>query len=84
MEGGWFEGVRPGDVDGAREAIESGSAESPEDWPRIAVESGFVGSEEGYYSVLHEVSVAVTRETVRERERADDKQLQQPIAAMDD
>ncbi|WP_331232795.1 NOP5/NOP56 family protein [Natronorarus salvus] len=84
MGDGWFEGLRPGDLDGARAAIESGGAESPDDWPRVAVESGFAADEQEYYSLLHEVSITAAMEMVRERERADDAQLRHALAAMDD
>lgn len=81
---GWFENVERGDFDAAREAIESGTAEKPRDWPALAVESGFAEDEDDYYDVLHEATVHATREAVRDRERADDQQLVHAIRAMDD
>jgi nucleolar protein 56 len=81
---GWFEGVSRGDLDAARNAIESGSAEAPADWPDRAVEAGFAEDEDDYYEALHEVTVYATREEVREREMAGDQQLKHSIRAMDD
>jgi len=81
---GWFESVRPDDPDAAREAIENGSAESPEDWPAQAVESGFAEDESDYYGKLHEATLHAAREAVQERERADDQQLVHAVRAMDD
>ncbi|MDS0292618.1 NOP5/NOP56 family protein [Halogeometricum luteum] len=81
---GWFEGIDPGDVDSASEAITDGEAEAPRDWPAVAVESGFADSEAEYYERLREATLNATREEVRERERADDKQLVHAVRAMDD
>jgi nucleolar protein 56 len=83
-DGGWFEGIERGDLDGAHKAIEDGSADAPADWPALAVESGFAGSEEEYYEVLREATIDATRRAVRERERAGDRQLIHQIRAMDD
>ncbi|MFC7154805.1 NOP5/NOP56 family protein [Halomarina halobia] len=80
----WFEGVSRGDLDGAREAIETGSAESPADWPALAVETGFAADEDEYYALLREATTAAAREAVRERESADDRQLVHAVRAMDD
>jgi nucleolar protein 56 len=81
---GWFAGVARGDLDAARTAIETGTAESPEDWPSEAIEAGFADDEGDYYEALHEATVHATREAVREREMADDQQLKHSIRAMDD
>ncbi|WP_336344335.1 NOP5/NOP56 family protein [Halalkalicoccus ordinarius] len=81
---GWFEGLDRGDLDGGSEAIESGSAESPSNWPERAVETGFAESEDDYYRALHETTMRATREAVTERERADDAQLVHAVRAMDD
>lgn len=81
---GWFRGVDPGDLDGAREAIEGGSADEPREWPTLAVESGFAADEEEYYERLHEATVYATREAVEAAETADDKQLIHAVRAMDD
>lgn len=82
---GWFDAVDPEDPagEGAR-AVREGRANAPEDWPALAVESGFADTREGYYGRLHDASVAATREEVRERERADDAQLVHAVRAMDD
>jgi nucleolar protein 56 len=82
--GGWFESVPPDDLGAARDAIETGSTESPEDWPALAVDAGFAADEDDYYDRLHDATVHATREAVRERERADDQQLKYSIRAMDD
>ncbi len=83
-DSGWFEDVDPADLDGAREAIEAGSAASPADWPALAVDAGFADDEADYYDRLHEATVAATRALVRKRERADDQQLIHAVRAMDD
>jgi len=51
-----------GDLDAARTAIETGSAESPADWPAAAVEAGFADGEADYYAALREATVHATRE----------------------
>jgi len=81
---GWFDGVDPDDPDAAREAIENGSVESPDDWPALAVEAGFAADEEDYYDRLHEATTTATREAAREAGRADDQQLIHAVRAMDD
>jgi nucleolar protein 56 len=78
---GWFESVPPDDPDAARDVIEHGSAETPDDWPALAVDAGFADDEDEYYSLLHDATVNATREAVRERERADDQQLKYSIRA---
>jgi nucleolar protein 56 len=67
-ESGWFESVPPDDIDAARDAIENGSADAPDD----------------YYDKLHDATVHATREAVRERERDDDQQLVHAVRSMDD
>ncbi|WP_435194776.1 NOP5/NOP56 family protein [Natronomonas sp. EA1] len=83
-DNGWFVGVDPGDTETAAGRIREGSADSPEDWPARAVEAGFADSEEAYYSLLREASIAAARAGVVERERAGDRQLMHAIRAMDD
>jgi len=83
-ERGWFAGLDPGSADGAREAIDEGSAVEPADWPQRAVEAGFADSVDDYYELLHEATVTATRATVVDREQADDKQLLHAVRAMDD
>ncbi|MEF8906395.1 MAG: NOP5/NOP56 family protein [Haloarculaceae archaeon] len=81
---GWFQDVDPGDLEGAREAIEDGSADGPADWPSRAVEAGFVPDEDEYYSQLRDATIHAARAASRDRERADDKQLIHGVRAMDD
>jgi len=81
---GWFAGLEPGSVDDARDAIESGSAAEPANWPQQAVEAGFAEGEADYYDLLHEATVDATRAAVQQREQADDKQLLHAVRAMDD
>ncbi|MDR5655601.1 NOP5/NOP56 family protein [Halodesulfurarchaeum sp. HSR-GB] len=83
MEEAWFAELDD-DPASATRAIRSGSAETPRDWPALAVESGFAPDESGYYELLHEATVAAAREAVSERERADDQQLVHAVRAMDD
>jgi nucleolar protein 56 len=81
---GWFTGLDPGDVEAAATAISEGETGEPQNWPEQAVQSGFAGDEDEYYSVLHEATRRATREAVTERERADDQQLTHAVSAMDD
>ncbi|WP_436931419.1 NOP5/NOP56 family protein [Halosimplex halobium] len=81
---GWFAGLDPGDAEAAAERVRDGSAESPADWPALAVEEGFAADESAYYERLHEATTAAARAGVHERERADDKQLIHAVRAMDD
>lgn len=82
--GGWFEGLGPGDVAGTRDAVADGSAEEPRDWPTLAVDAGFAASADEYYDRLHDATTNAARTAVRERERADDRQLVHTVRAMDD
>jgi nucleolar protein 56 len=84
VDAGWFQGIDPGDLDAARIAIEEGRTDEPDDWPTMAVESGFADDEDEYYERLHEATMAATRAAVQEAESADDKQLMHAIRAMDD
>ncbi|XVH31441.1 NOP5/NOP56 family protein [Haloferacaceae archaeon DSL9] len=81
---GWFSDADPGDVEAGGERIRDGSAERPADWPKIAVETGYASSEAQYYERLREATIRAARREVRERERADDKQLVHAVRAMDD
>ncbi|GAB7090237.1 NOP5/NOP56 family protein [Halorubrum luteum] len=83
-EAGWFAGVDPDDPASGATAVQEGTADSPRDWPRLAVESGFTADEQEYYDRLREATTTATREAVRERERADDRQLIHAIRAVDD
>ncbi len=80
----WFAGLDPDDREGAIERIREGSATAPEDWPRIAVDTGFASDESAYYEQLHEIAVEASRRAVAERERASDAQLVHAIRSMDD
>jgi nucleolar protein 56 len=81
---GWFAGVDSADPDAAGEAVRSGRADEPADWPAAAVESGAVADEDEYYERLRAATLAGTRAAVRERERADDQQLVHAVRAMAD
>ena len=81
---GWFAGIDPGDTEAARAAIRNGEAADTADWPAIAVETGFAGTEAEYYDRLHEATTAATQAAVREREQADDQQLIHAVRALDD
>lgn len=80
---GWFDGLDR-DLEGAREAIERGSTEQPQDWPARAIDAGFAEDDADYYDLLHDATTTATREMVREAERADDRQLVNAVRAMDD
>jgi nucleolar protein 56 len=81
---GWFEGLERADGAGLAAAVRDGAAETPADWPTLAVESGFADTETDYYDTLHETTLAATRAAVREAERAGDRQLVHAVRAMDD
>ncbi|PSP15088.1 nucleolar [Halobacteriales archaeon QH_10_67_13] len=90
-EAGWFAGLgATGDADEtewlkrAREAIDSGTASEPANWPERAVGADVVPDAETYYERLHQATVATAGELVREREQADDQQLIHSIRALDD
>ena len=83
-EGGWFETVDPGDVDDAVEALQSGQAETPRDWPQEAIDAGVVENRAAYYSWLHDATLSATTRAVSARELADDQQLIHAIRALDD
>jgi nucleolar protein 56 len=80
----WFADVDWGDTEAVTEAITRGSADSPADWPALAVETGFADDESTYYERLHEATTTAMRTAVRERERADDRQVAHAVRAMDD
>ena len=64
--------------------VRDGTAAAPADWPARAVESGFAESTDDYYDRLKAATTRATREAVRERERADDAQLIHAVRALDD
>ncbi|WP_255195870.1 NOP5/NOP56 family protein [Halorarius litoreus] len=84
MSDAWFDGLDPGDGETATERVREGRADAPDDWPALAVESGFAADEEEYYDALHAATMAATRAAVTEAERAGDKQLIHAVRAMDD
>ncbi|MFB6070412.1 MAG: NOP5/NOP56 family protein [Halanaeroarchaeum sp.] len=81
---GWFVDLDPEDLDGAARAIVDGERSDPENWPQVAIDQGFVDSEDAYYDRLHEATLRATRGAVAERERADDQQLIHAVRAIDD
>ena len=81
---GWFAGVDPDDAEAAAGSIRDGSADVPRDWPSEAVDAGFAADRDDYYATLRGATVRATREAVRERERADDRQLIHAVRAIDD
>jgi nucleolar protein 56 len=80
----WFAGLSAPDAGAGARAVREGSAAEPRDWPALAEESGFVDDEADYYAALHEAAVTATRDAVRERERAEDRQLVHAVDALDD
>ncbi|MFQ3318818.1 MAG: nucleolar protein 56 [Natronomonas sp.] len=80
----WFDGLDPGDTEGAATAIRKGEAAESRAWPERAVDADFAADEAEYYDLLHDATMAATRAAVREAETADDKQLIHAIRAMDD
>ncbi|MFB6271152.1 MAG: hypothetical protein ABEH83_14505, partial [Halobacterium sp.] len=81
---GWFVGVDADDPAAMGDAVRSGSADAPEDWPAQAVDSGFADDEDEYYDALHDATLAGTRAAAREREGADDQQLIHAVRAAAD
>jgi nucleolar protein 56 len=80
----WFAADTGAAADVLADRIQRGEAESPADWSRLAVRSGFAADEDDYYDRLHEATMAAARTAVAERERADDRQLVHTVRAMDD
>jgi len=78
---GWFERAETGD---SPAAVRDGWADGPREWPALAVERGFAADESEYYERLREATLAAARETVAEREGADDQQLVSAVRALDD
>jgi nucleolar protein 56 len=81
---GWFADIAPANNERLAAKINEGSADTPEDWPSLAVESGFADDSEAYYELLHEATMTATRGAVREREQADDQQIIHSVRSMDD
>jgi nucleolar protein 56 len=81
---GWFAGLDRADVDGTREAVTSGRADAPSDWPALAVASGFSTDEADYYEALHEATVVAARAEAASVQQAPDRQLMHGVRAMDD
>jgi len=81
---GWFAGLDPSDREAAIERLSAGESEDPADWPAMAIETGYATDEDDYYDRLHDLTLSAARREVRERERADDRQLVHAVRAMDD
>jgi nucleolar protein 56 len=84
MNEGWYAGLAADDQDAHAAAITEGSAESPAEWPDLAVTEGFVDDTEQYYDRLRAATIQATRTAVRAAERSDDQQLIHAVRAMDD
>ncbi|MEZ3116675.1 NOP5/NOP56 family protein [Halobaculum sp. MBLA0147] len=76
----WF----AGDDGSPSDRVRTGGADAPADWPALAVERGVATDTDDYESRLRAATREAARETVRERERADDQQLIHAVRAMDD
>ena len=83
-EQGWFAGVDIRDPEMAGDAVRTGRADAPNDWPAAAVAEDAASDETEYYDRLRAATLAGTRAAVRERERADDQQLVHAVRAMAD
>ncbi|EMA38598.1 NOP5/NOP56 family protein [Halobiforma nitratireducens] len=81
---GWFADVDPTDPEAAADAVRTGSADEPREWPTLAVESGVADDAEDYYELLKAATTAAARAEVTDREAADDRQLVHAVRAMDD
>jgi nucleolar protein 56 len=80
----WFADLDPADPETAANRIREGSADSPADWPALAVETGFATDEDDYYDRLREATLEAGQAAVEEREGAVDQQLVHAVRAMDD
>jgi len=80
----WFHGLDPGEPTSARQVIDTGGTENPQDWPALALQSGFVADKAEYYNRLHKTAMTATKALVGEREQAGDEQLKHTIRSMDD
>lgn len=80
----WFANIEPDDINAGSAAIIDGTTESPREWSRVAVDIAYADSENDYYDRLHDATIQATRQEVRDREQADDKQLTHAIRASDD
>lgn len=80
----WFADLDPGDRAAAADRIREGSADSPADWPALAVEAGVSADEAEYYDRLRGATLAAGRAAASEREGAVDQQLVHAVRAMDD
>ncbi len=83
-DAGWFRDLDPDDVEAGAEAIRSGRADAPADWPARAVEAGFAPDAETYYDRLNAAAIRAARDAAAEREGAPDQQLIHAVRAMDD
>lgn len=83
-DAGWFRGLDPADVAAGADAIRSGSADAPADWPALAVGAEFAPDRGTYYERLNAAAVRAARDAVAEREGAPDQQLIHAVRAMDD
>lgn len=81
---GWFAGLSSTDRGAILEAINEGSADSPDKWPVLATEAGFVETENEYYSLLHEYALDATNQAIQQAERQPDQQLIHAVRALDD
>lgn len=82
-EEGWFEGVDGIESEAGSERIRHGSAETPGDWPTIAVESGAVPSADAYYETLHAAAMAALAAELEAVADAADVELMQLIRLHD-
>ncbi|WP_424018746.1 NOP5/NOP56 family protein [Halorientalis pallida] len=80
----WFADLDPGDRETAVGRIREGSADSPADWPALAVETSFAADEDDYYDRLRAATIEAGQAAVEEREGAVDQQLVHAVRAMDD
>jgi len=83
-DAGWFRGLDPDHVEASAEAIRTGRADAPSDWPAAAVEAGYAPERTTYYDRLNVAAIRAAKEAIDEREGAPDQQLIHAVRAMDD
>ena len=73
--GAWFDGIDIDDTEATARSLVEGSAETPDDWPRLAIETGRFTDEETYYDRLHSAALDALRDELATFAEAPDREL---------
>lgn len=84
MTEGWFAEASSLPSDSAIEAIQTGTAITPQEWPQLAIQTGIVADEREYFSALQETAVAACKSAVEAHAAASDVQIIHRVRAADD